>query len=225
MVGARGRLGRPAGSQRARQPGATPRTPRRGAQEPRPRLRDHLRRRRLSDGSWDVLKSTRRRRSSVRLVRLRKNSVRRRHCRPGSLIHAIRSSSRSTPTSRTIPGDIPRLLEALGDSHDVVSGLAAAAKRSLALAASALERRELPDPRRQRRAPPRLRLHAQGVPARGHRGRELLRRHAPLPSACSPRGSARRVTEMEVNHHPRTRGVSKYGLTRIYKRPRRPHHA
>src|SRR5262249_56535325 len=75
-----------------------------------------------SDGSWDVLRALAAGDSSVRLVRLRKNFGQ----TPALSAGIARSRYPILVTLdadlQNDPRDIPRLLDALGDSYDVVSG-------------------------------------------------------------------------------------------------------
>src|SRR5712691_644485 len=64
------------------------------------------------------------------------------------------------------PHDIPRLLDKIKQGDDVVSGWR--------------KNRQLAHRLGDRRSPPRFRLHAQGLPARGDSGRQALRRDAPV---------------------------------------------
>jgi glycosyltransferase involved in cell wall biosynthesis len=114
------------------------------------------------------------------------------------------------------PDDIPRLVAKLGDSYDVVSGW----------------RRNRKDPWLTRLLPSHIanflirkvigvRLHDFGCTLKAYR-REIMQdlnlfgeMHRFLPVLATWVGA--RVTEMEVAHHPRTRGASKYGLIRTYK--------
>src|SRR2546429_7281148 len=114
------------------------------------------------------------------------------------------------------PDDIPRLVAKLGDSNDVVSGW----------------RRHRKDPWLTRLLPSHIanllirkvigvRLHDFGCTLKAYR-REIMQdlnlygeMHRFLPVLATWVGA--RVTEMEVTHHPRTRGASKYGLVRTYK--------
>ena len=73
--------------------------------------------------------------------------------------------------------------------------------------------RELADRPRHRRAAPRLRLHAQGVPRRGRRGDAALRRDAPLP----PRA---RVPGGRADHRdPRQPPPARLGPEQVRARP------
>ncbi len=70
---------------------------------------------------------------------------------------------------------------------------------------------------RQRRAAARLRLLAEGLPARGDRRRAALRRDASLPPDLRCAGTARASPRCDVRHYARTSGKSKYGLERVLK--------
>ena len=169
-----------------------------------------------TDGSWDVLKKLATTDPRVRLVRLRKNfgqtpalAAGFAHARHPILI-TLDADLQNDPT------DIPRLVERLGDSYDVVSGW----------------RRHRNDPWLTRRLPSHaanflikkvsgVPLHDFGCTLKAYR-REIIQdvslygeMHPFLPVLAAWVGG--RVAEMEVAHHPRTRGVSKYGLLRTYK--------
>ena len=90
------------------------------------------------------------------------------------------------------PADIGRLLAKLDEGYDVVSGWRRDRKDSF-VAPPPVALGQLADRSGDRRAAPRLRLHAQGLPRR-HRPRdEPLRRDAPLPpGARLPGGRADR---------------------------------
>lgn len=114
------------------------------------------------------------------------------------------------------PADIPRLLEELGRGHDVVSGW----------------RRIRRDAFLSRRLPSRagnwlisavtgVALHDYGCTLKAYR-REVLEQmalygemHRFLPAQAHWVGAS--IGEIPVNHRPRTKGKSKYGLWRVYK--------
>lgn len=169
-----------------------------------------------TDGSWEVLTKLAATDSRVRLVRLRKNFGQ------TSALAAGLAHSRH-PILVTLdadlqndPRDIPRLVERLADSYDVVSGW----------------RRHRSDRWLTRRLPSHVanflirvvsgvRLHDFGCTLKAYR-REIIQdvslygeMHRFVPVLAAWVGG--RVTEIEVAHHPRTRGVSKYGLLRTYK--------
>jgi len=169
-----------------------------------------------SDGSWDVLRRLAAQDSHVRLVRLRKNFGQTPALAAGFAHSRHPILITLDADLQNDPRDIPRLLETLGDSHDVVSGW----------------RRQRNDLWLSRRVPSNVAnfliravsgvpLHDFGCTLKAYR-REVIQdvslygdMHRFLPVLAAWVGG--RVTEMEVTHHPRTRGVSKYGLTRIYK--------
>jgi glycosyltransferase involved in cell wall biosynthesis len=169
-----------------------------------------------TDGSWEGLKKIAARDRRVRLVRFRRNFGQ------TSALAAGLAYSRH-PILVTLdadlqndPADIPRLVERLGDSYDVVSGW----------------RRQRRDPWLTRLLPSHVAnllirlvsgvpLHDFGCTLRAYR-REIVQdlslygeMHRFLPVLAQ--GVGGRVTELEVVHHPRTRGVSKYGFLRTYK--------
>ena len=94
--------------------------------------------------------------------------------------------------------------------------MAPAPARAVAHPAAPIPDGKLLDQGRQRRAAPRLRLHAEGVPGEIIQDINLYgEMHRFLPVLAAWVGS--RVTELEVPHHPRTRGASKYSIRRTYK--------
>ena len=169
-----------------------------------------------TDGSWEVLKRTAALHAHVRLVRLRKNFGQ------ASALAAGFAHSRY-PILVTLdadlqndPADIPRLVAALGEATDLVAGW----------------RRHRQDPWLTRLVPSRmanllsravtgLPLHDFGCTLRAYR-REVIQdvrlfgeMHRFLPVLVAAVGG--RIVEMEVRHHPRRHGVSKYGIFRTYK--------
>lgn len=114
------------------------------------------------------------------------------------------------------PLDIPRLLAKLDEGYDLVNGWRA-------------DRR---DPFLRRRLPSqianaliarvtRVKLHDSGCTLKAFRrdvakGLKLYgEMHRFIPALAADMGA--RLTEVPVAHHPRTRGVSKYGLTRTLR--------
>lgn len=114
------------------------------------------------------------------------------------------------------PADIPRLLAELEKGYDVVSGW----------------RRDRKDRALSRKVPSRVanwligkvsgvRLHDYGCTLKAYRA-DLLQQlrlygemHRFIPLYLAQLGA--RVAELPVDHRPRCRGTSKYGLSRIYK--------
>jgi glycosyltransferase involved in cell wall biosynthesis len=114
------------------------------------------------------------------------------------------------------PQDIPRMIAALEEGYDLVSGW----------------RRKRQDPFFSKRLPSLIanwliswatgiKLHDYGCTLKAYRGqiaRQLLlygELHRFIPVFASLYGS--RITEKVVTHHPRTRGKSKYGIGRTYR--------
>jgi glycosyltransferase involved in cell wall biosynthesis len=169
-----------------------------------------------TDGSWEVLKKIAARDRHIRLLRLRRNFG-----QTPALAAGFAHSRHPIVVTldadlQNDPDDIPRLVEKLGDSHDVVSGW----------------RRHRRDPWLTRLLPSHIAnflirkvigvpLHDFGCTLKAYR-REVVQdlslygeMHRFLPVLATWVGG--RVTELEVAHHPRTRGASKYGLLRTYK--------
>jgi glycosyltransferase involved in cell wall biosynthesis len=169
-----------------------------------------------TDGSWEVLKKIAARDRHIRLLRLRRNFG-----QTPALAAGFAHSRHPIVVTldadlQNDPDDIPRLVEKLGDSHDVVSGW----------------RRHRRDPWLTRLLPSHIAnflirkvigvpLHDFGCTLKAYR-REIVQdlslygeMHRFLPVLATWVGG--RVTELEVAHYPRTRGVSKYGLLRTYK--------
>jgi glycosyltransferase involved in cell wall biosynthesis len=114
------------------------------------------------------------------------------------------------------PADIPRLLAEFEKGHDVVSGW----------------RRDRKDKTVSRKLPSRIanmligrvsgvRLHDYGCTLKAYRGTMLKElnlygeMHRFIPLYLAIHGA--KVTELPVDHRPRTAGVSKYGSRRIFK--------
>ena len=169
------------------------------------------------DRSWSILKRLSLADQHVRLVRLRKNFGQ----TPALAAGFAHSRNRILVTMdadlQNDPGDIPALLRKLeADENDLVSGW----------------RRRREDRWLTRRVPSqlanwlirvvtRVSLHDFGCTLKAYR-REVVQdlslfgeMHRFLPVLITWVGG--RVAEMEVTHHPRIHGVSKYGLLRTYK--------
>ncbi len=169
-----------------------------------------------TDGSWEALRKIAARDRRVRLVRLRRNFGQTPALAAGFAHSRYPIMVTLDADLQNDPDDIPRLIERLGDSYDVVSGW----------------RRHRKDPWLTRLLPSHIAnflirkvsgvpLHDFGCMLKVYR-REIIQdlslygeMHRFLPVLAHWVGG--RVTELEVAHHPRTRGVSKYGLLRTYK--------
>ena len=169
-----------------------------------------------TDGSWEVLRRLAEGDGHVRLIRLRKNFGQ------TSALAAGLAHSRH-PILVTLdadlqndPADIPHLLAKLDEGNDVVSGW----------------RRRRHDPWLTRRLPSQMAnrlirlvsgipLHDFGCTLKAYRRAVLhdvnlygeMHRFVPVLAAWV----GGRIAELEVTHHPRTHGQSKYGLLRTYK--------
>jgi glycosyltransferase involved in cell wall biosynthesis len=169
-----------------------------------------------TDGSWDVLKRLVASDRAVRLVRLRRNFGQTAALSAG-LAHSRHPIVVTLDADlQNDPDDIGRLLETLDEGDDVVCGW----------------RRERNDPWLTRRLPSRLanllirwltgvRLHDIGCTLRAYR-RDVLAdvhlygdMHRYLPVLVAWVGG--RIAEIEVGHHARATGRSKYGLLRIFR--------
>ena len=169
-----------------------------------------------SDGSVEILEELASKEDSIKLVCLRRNFGQTAAMMAG-IDHA--SGAVIVPMDgdrQNDPADIPRLLDRLAEGYDVVSGW----------------RRERQDKRFSRvlvsrvanaiiSATTGVRLHDYGCSLKAYR-REVMEgvrlygeMHRFIPIYASWQGA--RVTELPVQHRPRTEGRSKYGLERIVK--------
>ena len=169
-----------------------------------------------TDGSWDVLKRLVASDRAVRLVRLRRNFGQTAALAAG-LAHSRHPIVVTLDADlQNDPADIGRLLEVLDRGADVVCGW----------------RRRRNDPWLTRRLPSALanrlirrltgvQLHDIGCTLRAYR-RDVLAdvhlygdMHRYLPVLVAWVGG--RIAEIEVDHHARAAGKSKYGLLRIFR--------
>ena len=168
------------------------------------------------DGSFDVLAELQKNDDKVRVIRFRKNfgqtaamSAGFEHAR-GKIIVAMDADLQNDPA------DIPKMIDKLNEGFDVVSGW----------------RKKRHDNALTRRLPSRLanglisritgvKLHDYGCTLKAYRKEVLAETklygemHRFIPALASWNGA--KVTEMVVNHRPRTAGVAKYGLARTWK--------
>src|SRR6185295_12027951 len=169
-----------------------------------------------SDGSLNVLREIAATDSRVRVIALRRNYGQTPAMAAG--IHAARGRV-LIPMDADLqndPADIARLLDKIDEGYDVVSGW----------------RKDRKDPLLTRKIPSQIAnglisriggvpLHDYGCSLKAYR-RESLEdvqlygeMHRFIPIYASWSGA--RVTEIPVEHHPRTMGKSKYGLSRTIK--------
>jgi glycosyltransferase involved in cell wall biosynthesis len=168
------------------------------------------------DHSFDKLKSISQKDSRVKIIRFRKNFG-----QTAALRAAIEHSQGEffIPLDADLqndPADIPKLLEKANQGYDVVSGW----------------RKRRRDPWMSRTLPSRIAntliswitgipLHDYGCSLKVYR-REVLspealcgEMHRFLPAFAGWQGA--KICEVEVRHHPRKHGVSKYGIFRTFK--------
>jgi glycosyltransferase involved in cell wall biosynthesis len=169
-----------------------------------------------TDGSWEVLRRIAAADHRVRLIRLRRTFGQTSALAAG-LAHARHPILVTLDADlQNDPADIPKLVARLEEGHDVVSGW----------------RRRRRDPWLTRRLPSQIAnvvvrlasgvgLHDFGCTLRAYR-REVVRdvhlygeMHRFLPVLAAWVGA--RIAEVEVDHHPRAHGRSKYGLFRTWK--------
>ncbi len=114
------------------------------------------------------------------------------------------------------PSDIPRLLDKLSEGYDVVSGWRKNRKDKLVL-------RKIPSKLANRIicSVTRVKLHDTGCSLKAFRS-EIIKRinlygelHRFIPALAKIEGA--RITEMEVQHHARKFGKSKYNITRTFR--------
>lgn len=169
-----------------------------------------------TDGSGEKLEDALKKIENLKVVTFRRN-----YGQTSALSAAIANSSGEIliPMDADLqndPADIPRLLEKLGEGFDVVSGW----------------RRRREDAFLTRIFPSKIanffismisgvKLHDYGCTLKAYR-REVLdevdligEMHRFIPVLASWKGA--KVAELEVSHHPRTAGRSKYGLGRTFK--------
>jgi glycosyltransferase involved in cell wall biosynthesis len=113
------------------------------------------------------------------------------------------------------PADIPRLLTKLDEGYDIVSGWRKARKDSLIRTLPSFLANKLTS------WVTGVKLHDFGCTMKAYR-REILEGvqlygdlHRFIPALASTVGA--RITEIDVNHHPRKFGKSKYGISRTFK--------
>jgi glycosyltransferase involved in cell wall biosynthesis len=167
------------------------------------------------DGSWQTLRAAAQRRPWLRIIRFRRNFG-----QTAAMAAGFRAARGEVIVAmdadlQNDPADIPRLLDKLDDGYDVVSGWRRVRRDGLLL----------------RRLPSRianwlvsrvagLRLHDYGCTLKAYR-RQFLdgvglygEMHRFIPLFAHWQGA--RVTELEVTHHARRAGRSKYGLGRTF---------
>jgi len=168
------------------------------------------------DGSFDILKNLYSRYKNIKVVRLAKNFGQTQAFSAGLSYSKSDVIIFMDADLQNDPSDIPKLISKLNQGYDVISGW----------------RRNRKDPLFTRRLPSKianfiishltgLKLHDYGCSLKIYK-REVLQKleffgeaHRILPAFAYWIGY--RVGEMEVKHHKRLHGKSKYGLLRTFK--------
>jgi len=169
-----------------------------------------------ADGTWDRLRACAQRYPRLRLIRFRRNFGQTAAMSAGFRESRGRIVVTLDADLQNDPQDIPRLVAKIEEGFDVVSGW----------------RRRRRDPFLNRRLPSQLanaliskitgvRLHDYGCTLKAYR-REVLdnlhlygEMHRFIPALASWVGGA--IAEVEVRHHPRRFGRSKYGISRTLR--------
>ncbi|HXG30329.1 MAG TPA: glycosyltransferase family 2 protein, partial [Thermodesulfobacteriota bacterium] len=169
-----------------------------------------------TDGTFDILSRLKKSNDNVRIIRFTRNFGQ----------TAAMSAGFDYATGEIIvtmdgdlqndPKDIPLLIEKIEEGYDIVSGW----------------RVNRQDRLLSRKIPSRVanwliglmtgvKLHDSGCSLKGYRSHVVknLRlygeMHRFIPALASSRGA--RIAEVKVNHHPRRRGSSKYGISRTIR--------
>jgi hypothetical protein len=167
-----------------------------------------------TDGTFEVLAGLESAATPLRTVRLRRNFG-----QTAALSAGIERASGSAIVlidgdQQNDPADIPRLLQGLAEGYDLVSGWRANRQDALVLrkipsrCANALISRVTG-----------VALHDYGCTLKAYDGDLLAslrlygEQHRFIPALASMHGA--RIFEIPVNHRPRTRGKSKYGISRL----------
>jgi glycosyltransferase involved in cell wall biosynthesis len=168
------------------------------------------------DGSFQLLERESVHHPELKVIRFRRNYGQTAAMMAG-IDHAAGSILISLDADlQNDPADIPKLLARLDEGYDVVSGWRierqdARFRRTLISRAANLLISRISG----------VRLNDYGCTLKAYR-RDVIKNvklygemHRFIPIYASWMGA--RVTEIPVQHHPRTRGVSKYGLERVVK--------
>lgn len=166
-----------------------------------------------SDGSFEILKAIAVANPSVKVIRFRRNFGQTAAMAAGFSAAVGKIIIPMDGDLQNDPSDIPRLVDKINEGYDVVSGW----------------RKNRQDTFINRKLPSVIanqliskmtgvHLHDYGCTLKAYR-REVLEginlygeMHRFVPALASQVGA--KVTEMPVAHHPRLRGVSKYGISR-----------
>ena len=169
-----------------------------------------------TDGSFELMQGFHRAGPDVRVIRFRKNFGQTAALAAGFRLAQGRVIVPLDADRQNDPADIPRLVAKLEEGYDIVSGW----------------RKNRKDTFLTRTLPSRMgnwligritgvRLHDYGCTLKAYRAASLKEirlygeMHRFIPALASWGGE--RITEMVVNHRPRTTGQTKYGLNRTFK--------
>ncbi len=169
-----------------------------------------------TDGTWDALVALRAQDAHVRAIRLKRNYGQTPAMQCG--IEAARGDVIVTMDGdlQNDPADIPRLLATLDEGYDVVCGWRY--KRQ-----DDLWSRKIPSMVANRLigVVTGVRLHDYGCSLKAYRAEAIKRTplyaefHRFIPALSTLTGAL--IAELKVNHRPRTRGRTKYNLSRTWR--------
>lgn len=174
----------------------------------------------IDDGSTDdtykILHSTHKRDSKLKVIKFRGNFGQSPATAAGFELAAGKIIITMDGDLQNDPRDIPNILKKMSKGYDVVSGWRKNRKDKLIL-------RKIPSKVANRIIckVTNVKLHDTGCALKAYRSNIIKKlnlygeMHRFLPALARVEGA--KIGEIEVNHHPRIFGVSKYNLTRTYK--------
>jgi len=168
------------------------------------------------DGTFSVLSALQRERCAVKVIRLKRNFGQTAAIAAGLAYAQGDVVVMMDGDAQNDPADIPALLKKLSEGYDLVAGWRF--KRQ-----DPLFRRRLPSliANRLISSTTRVKLHDYGCTLKAMRSdvaknlRLYGEMHRFIPAIAYERGA--RVAELKVNHRPRLRGSSKYGIMRTLR--------
>jgi len=168
------------------------------------------------DGSFNVMKDLKKRYGFIKIVKLKRNFGQTQAMAAGFDLSEGKLIITMDADLQNDPEDIPKLIDKLNEGYDIVSGW----------------RDKRKDPFLTRKLPSMianglisrltgLKLHDFGCTLKVYKG-EILKNirlygdmHRFIPAVASYSGI--KIAEIRVNHHHRSYGVSKYGISRVLK--------
>ncbi len=168
-----------------------------------------------TDKTWEAIEQLKKTTPSLRAIKFRRN-----YGQTSAMVAGFDHASGEIIVTmdgdlQNDPSDIPMLLDKIEEGYDIVSGWRKNRKDHIL--------RVLPSKVANAiiSSSTRVRLHDYGCSLKAYRA-ECIKSlkaygemHRFFPALASMTGA--RVTEVQVNHHPRKYGVSKYGFERILK--------